>query len=472
MRVRSRSSSRLLHVRLLVLVAIANAFALVSSAKAVVCVGDCNRNSDVSISDLITMVNVALGSEDPSICVAGDVDGSGEITVDEIVAGVNSALTGCPAPIGRGVCGDQVVDVDNGEECDDGGICSGGTNAGVACNADDDCQGEGVCDAFGFPGGGERQACTSDADCGGARCVHCRPFGGDGCAANCTEETPVVFDVQPGEVDGTDIKIATSGAVVHGAGTTVLQLFPGGTQTFLIGKVRDNRIPLTQKPSLMIFPRAPVGSIACACVRGAVLKTCGGTTKEADGVTDSIDCTLDPHVCDGRKRCAAVAGPGNSTEGTVACDALSGINFSVTQDAAGEDGMAGPAVYSVEPGMGGPGSALIASGNSIGTVIGACDAVSPNYGSDGEFCTADDPPDIRGNAALRIVTTGTGCATVGNANGISGATVGPFCKTGVPLSCGELASGITAGAALAGAFTLLDQPVVRDVAVTSIFVAR
>jgi hypothetical protein len=444
---------------------------MVRPAAAVVCSGDCNRNSEVTVDELITMVNIALGAADQSTCVAGDLNGSDEITVDEIIAGVNSALNGCPPVVGRGVCGDQVVDVDMGEECDDGGICIGGTNAGVACNADSDCQGAGVCDAFGFPGGGERKACGTDADCAGAVCVHCEPFGGDGCAANCTQETSVLFTLKPGEIEGSDIQLATSGAVVHGDILTI-PLPLSGTQSFLIGKPRNNRIPVVQKPAFINFPPVPVGTLGCACVRGALFKTCGGTTKEADGVTDSTDCTTDASVCAGLKPCTAVAGPGNSGEGTVACDSLAGINFSITQDAGGAGGTAGPSLIDPQPGSAGPGSALIASGATIGTLVGTCSGTAPDYGPDGEFCTSDDPQAARGTATLQLLTTGMACATMQNANGIDGNDIGPFCSAGVTLSCGELASGTTAGAALAGAFTSVDQPTVGDIAVTSIFVAQ
>ena len=455
--------------RAAVIVAVAGVIALPERAAGTVCVGDCNRDAAVTVNELVTMVDIALETADPSTCVAGDADGSGDVTVNEIVAGVNSALNGCPPPVGRGVCGDQVVDADKGEECDDGGVCVGGTNAGVACAADSDCHGEGVCDAFGFPGGGDRKVCSSDADCGGATCVRCKPVGGDGCAANCTHESTVLFTLTPGEIAGTDLKIATSGSVIHGDALTILQPFPGGSQTFAIGKVRNGRIPVAQKPSFMMLPRLPVGTLGCACVRGAIFKTCGGTTKEADGTTDSTDCTANASLCAGKKPCTAVAGPGNSSEGTVACDTLAGINFSITKDAGGASGASGPRVYTVQPGAGGPGSALIASASSIGTLVGACSGTASDYGPDGEFCTDDDPPAVRGTAMIQVFTTGTACVMLFNANG---ADVGPYCSTGVSLSCGELASGITAGAALAGAFPLLNQAPVGDVAITSILVAQ
>jgi hypothetical protein len=50
----------------------------------------------VTVDELITMVNVALGGADVSLCPAGDVNRDGEITVDEILTAVNNALDGCP----------------------------------------------------------------------------------------------------------------------------------------------------------------------------------------------------------------------------------------------------------------------------------------------------------------------------------------------------------------------------------------
>ena len=58
------------------------------------CVGDCNRDGQVTVNELIQMVNIALGTVAVSVCTAGDPNGDGEITVNEIVAGVNFALAG------------------------------------------------------------------------------------------------------------------------------------------------------------------------------------------------------------------------------------------------------------------------------------------------------------------------------------------------------------------------------------------
>ena len=59
------------------------------------CVGDCNGDGQVTVNELIQMVNIALGTADVSTCLAGDANRDGEITVNEIVAGVNNALNGC-----------------------------------------------------------------------------------------------------------------------------------------------------------------------------------------------------------------------------------------------------------------------------------------------------------------------------------------------------------------------------------------
>lgn len=60
------------------------------------CVGDCDGSGDVTVDELITMVNIALGNTPLSACTAGAADGSGDITINEIIAAVNNALDGCP----------------------------------------------------------------------------------------------------------------------------------------------------------------------------------------------------------------------------------------------------------------------------------------------------------------------------------------------------------------------------------------
>jgi hypothetical protein len=62
------------------------------------CTGDCDGGGTVTVNEVITMVDIALGSSPPATCAPGDADGSGDITVDEIVAAVNNALDTCPLP--------------------------------------------------------------------------------------------------------------------------------------------------------------------------------------------------------------------------------------------------------------------------------------------------------------------------------------------------------------------------------------
>ena len=65
------------------------------SATPISCVGDCDRGGSVTVDELITMVNIALGNSPLADCPAGDADRSGTITIDEIITAVNHALDGC-----------------------------------------------------------------------------------------------------------------------------------------------------------------------------------------------------------------------------------------------------------------------------------------------------------------------------------------------------------------------------------------
>jgi len=60
------------------------------------CNGDCNGSREVTVNELITMVDIALGNADISTCTAGDASSDGQITVNEIVLAVSNALNGCP----------------------------------------------------------------------------------------------------------------------------------------------------------------------------------------------------------------------------------------------------------------------------------------------------------------------------------------------------------------------------------------
>lgn len=66
-----------------------------------VCSGDCDAAGDVTVDEIVILVNIALGVAAVDVCTAGDRDGSGAITVDEILLALSAALDGCPHRTGR-----------------------------------------------------------------------------------------------------------------------------------------------------------------------------------------------------------------------------------------------------------------------------------------------------------------------------------------------------------------------------------
>ena len=59
------------------------------------CVGDCDGSGQVTVDDILTMVNIALGNTPVTACDAGDANQDGQVTIDEILTAVNNALNGC-----------------------------------------------------------------------------------------------------------------------------------------------------------------------------------------------------------------------------------------------------------------------------------------------------------------------------------------------------------------------------------------
>lgn len=62
------------------------------------CAADCNRDGAVPVDEVVTAVNIALGSSTVDACPEADVNGDGRVTVDELITAVHAALTWCPAP--------------------------------------------------------------------------------------------------------------------------------------------------------------------------------------------------------------------------------------------------------------------------------------------------------------------------------------------------------------------------------------
>jgi len=60
--------------------------------------GDCDLSGDVTVDEVITGVNIALGTNAVSTCPEADRDGDLSVSVDEVITGVTAALVGVPAP--------------------------------------------------------------------------------------------------------------------------------------------------------------------------------------------------------------------------------------------------------------------------------------------------------------------------------------------------------------------------------------
>ncbi len=59
------------------------------------CIGDCNGDGTVTVDELITGVNIALGTLSIDACSALDENRDGTVEINELVAAVASALAGC-----------------------------------------------------------------------------------------------------------------------------------------------------------------------------------------------------------------------------------------------------------------------------------------------------------------------------------------------------------------------------------------
>lgn len=59
------------------------------------CVGDCGGDGAVTVDEIVTGVNIALGTAPLDQCTGFDGNADQQVTVDEILSGVNNALNGC-----------------------------------------------------------------------------------------------------------------------------------------------------------------------------------------------------------------------------------------------------------------------------------------------------------------------------------------------------------------------------------------
>lgn len=81
------------------------------------CTGDCSGDDQVTVNELITGVNILLGSADVSSCSFFDRDSSRSVAVNELVRGVNALLQGCPAKVINTLAGSGLPGY-NGDDLD------------------------------------------------------------------------------------------------------------------------------------------------------------------------------------------------------------------------------------------------------------------------------------------------------------------------------------------------------------------
>jgi len=64
------------------------------------CLGDCDDSGSVSVDEILTAINIALGAIALGACPQADRNGDESVSVDELVAIVDAALRGCAAAVG------------------------------------------------------------------------------------------------------------------------------------------------------------------------------------------------------------------------------------------------------------------------------------------------------------------------------------------------------------------------------------
>ncbi len=63
------------------------------------CAGDCNLDDRVTIDELVTGTNIAIGRKSIEACTALDGDADLRISIEELVSGVGAAMNGCAVTV-------------------------------------------------------------------------------------------------------------------------------------------------------------------------------------------------------------------------------------------------------------------------------------------------------------------------------------------------------------------------------------
>jgi cysteine-rich repeat protein len=418
------------------------------------CAGDCNGDNSVAINELITCVNIALGSSPVSACPSCDTNDDGEVAINELIGAVNNALLPmCPGG-GDAVCGDGTED--EGEECDDG-----------------------------------------------------NNFGGDDCAANCTNEDTRVGVFNPDETIATvqtealPIVLNLTGQQTFrtGAARSTPTELANGT-TFGAGE-----IPAVIRADELLFDPVKVTGLVCACVRGIPQAAFGpgisasGSIGCGDQGLSNINVRLiqDHNTTPGAAGNVSQGSPNdpecddseNLPGGVVSTACLEGTGELCMDEQSQHIGACnGPRVLTLSGGMAPKGSALILNSTAIGLLsdAGTCRTDKPmrngkclyeDYGPDCLPCTDDDLE--KGNTEVNPTTSGTTEAAVFDANNAASVIdqgrdcFGAPCVTkvqGSVFNCDELTPGTgggLSGGSIAVAFPSLDAAQIGDNVTSTVF---
>jgi hypothetical protein len=439
------------------------------------CAGDCDGSGTVAINEIITCVNIALGSAPVSSCMACDVNGDSMVGINELIQAVNAALVGCnggptPTPGGAGFCGDGMVNVP-GEECD-----------------------------------------PPDSD----------PNAAHPCAANCTNliTRHTVLDpaktISTVQLQGLPIVLHVSGnqALTGGSERDDAVFGANNQQLFAAGE-----FPVFVRASDVQFDPIVIPGLACACVRaipvpqfGTGISGMGKVGCGPQGLTDvdfkvETDHDTSPgspgnsgpdHGLPDDPTCSATFDLG---EGVMSNACLEGVGAACTgpdhPHTAAAQGVAAcnsPKVVTYSGGQGPRGSVLLVNSTQIGTLRNAAQAActatkdphtgvcsAPDFGPDCLACTDDDLQ--LGTQSISPTTSGTASVIIYDANDIAGKNLGagatcgggahpPACVgsvTGIPADCDALKNDPNAplSGALVTAFPNIDSAMVGDSAVTT-----
>lgn len=69
-----------------------------SALAATTCTGDCSSDGTLTVDEVVTGVNIALGLQSLEVCPSFDTNGDGRVDIGELIGAVNHALDGCPSP--------------------------------------------------------------------------------------------------------------------------------------------------------------------------------------------------------------------------------------------------------------------------------------------------------------------------------------------------------------------------------------